>query len=140
MKMLLYPVLSLILLGAGCNRTPSVAAAGDPAGNSPAAPAARITEEIPPGTLVHVRLLETLDTKRNRAGDQFTATLDEPLVSGDRVTVPKGTEFKGHIVEARQSGRFKGRAVMALSLDSFDLNGESYPLDATRAARTSAGH
>jgi len=136
MKMFLYPVLSLVLLGAGCNRTPSVEVSGDPA----ASPAVAYTGEIPPGAVVHVRLLDTLDTKRNRAGDRFTATLDEPLVSGDRVVVPQGVPFNGHIVEARQSGRFKGRAVMALSLDSFDLNGVTYPLDATRAARTSAGH
>jgi hypothetical protein len=31
------------------------------------------------GTLFHVRLAETLDTKRNRTGDRFTATLDSPV-------------------------------------------------------------
>jgi hypothetical protein len=161
MKTLLYPVLSLVLAGAGCNRTPSsVDAAGLPgagpgpeprlgyaevAGNSAATPALARTArgyaaEIPSGTVVHVRLLDTLDTKRNRAGDRFTATLDEPLVSGDRVIVPKGTPFRGHVVQARQSGRFKGRAAMALSLDSFDLDGATYPLDTNRSARASAGH
>src|SRR5712691_4571792 len=158
MKTFLYPVLGLVLAGAGCNRTPSsVDAAGLPgagpapeprlgyaevAGNSAATPAlaksARgYAAEIPSGTVVHVRLLDTLDTKRNRAGDRFTATLDEPLVSGDRVIVPKGTPFRGHIVQARQSGRFKGRAAMALSLDSFDLNGRTYPLETNRSARAS---
>ena len=175
MKTFLYPVLGLVLLGAGCNRTrtPSaVDAAGtpeqprigyaeatgypggakspvayaEPAGDPAArpAPAARLpqryADEIASGTVVHVRLLDTLDTKRNRAGDRFTATLDEPLVSRDRVIVPKGTPFKGHIVQARQSGRFKGRAAMALSLDSFELNGVNYPLDTTRSARASKGH
>jgi hypothetical protein len=151
MKMLLYPLLSLVLLGAGCSRTTSVEAAGDPGANPPVAsaevarnpsarPAAGYANEIPSGTVVHVRLLETLDTKRNRAGDRFTATLDEPLVSGDRVIVPKGTEFKGHVVQARESGRFKGRAAMALSLDSFEFNGATYPLETTRSSRASAGH
>lgn len=151
MKTFLYPVLGLVLFGAGCNRAPSVEAAGDPGANPPersasaiGSPAARTApayaEEIPSGTVVHVRLLETLDTKRNRAGDRFTATLDEPLVSGDRVIVPKGTEFKGHIVQARESGRFKGRAAMALSLDSFEFNGVTYPLETTRSSRASGGH
>jgi hypothetical protein len=166
MKTFLYPVLSLALAGAGCNRTPSpvdaagpeakpsigyAEAAGEPGAKSPVAyaepadnPAARPPQrhagEIPSGTVVHVRLLETLDTKRNRAGDRFTATLDEPLVSGNRVVVPKGTPFKGHIVQARQSGRFKGRAAVALSLDSFELDGVSYPLETTRSARASKGH
>ena len=167
MKTFLYPVLSLVLAGAGCNRvsTPVDAAggpeprprigyaeaAGDPGAKSPVAsaeptdaraarPAAGYADDIPAGTIVHVRLLDTLDTKRNRAGDRFTATLDEPLVSGNRVIVPKGTPFKGHIVQARASGRFKGRASMALSLDSFELNGATYALDTNRSARASAGH
>ena len=172
MKTFLYPVLGLVLLGTGCNRTPSLVdaaaapeakprlgyaeAAGESGAKSPVAyaeptddPAAklpparrpqRFADEIPSGTVVHVRLLDTLDTKRNRAGDRFTATLDEPLVSGDRVIVPKGTPFRGHIVQSRQSGRFKGRAAMALSLDSFDLDGATYPLDTNRSARASAGH
>src|SRR5882762_10121408 len=83
---------------------------------------------IPPGTSVRVRLLETLDTNRNRAGDRFTASLDEPVVSGDRVVLPKGTTFHGRIVESKPSGRFKGRAVMSLRLDSFTLNGRSYEI------------
>jgi hypothetical protein len=167
MKTFLYPVLGLVLLGTGCNRTPSpVAAAAAPeakppigyaeaAGESGAkspvayaepadAPAARrpqrYADEIPSGTIVHVRLLDTLDTKRNRAGDRFTATLDEPLLSAGHVVVPKGTQFRGHIVQARQSGRFKGRAAMALSLDSFQLDGVTYPLETTRSARASKGH
>ena len=95
---------------------------------------------IPPGTSVRVRLLETLDTKRNRAGDRFTASLDEPVVSGDRVIVPKGTTFHGRIVESKPSGRFKGRAVMSLRLDSFTLNGRNYEIHSNSSARASAGH
>src|SRR5712691_11436038 len=34
---------------------------------------------LPQGTLFQVRLAETLDTKRNRTGDRFRATLDSPI-------------------------------------------------------------
>jgi hypothetical protein len=91
------------------------------------------------GTPVRVRLDETIDTRRNRAGDRFTATLDEPIVSGDRVIVPKGTSFSGHVREAKPSGRFKGRAVMALSLDSFALHGQTYSIRSA-TSRVSRGH
>ena len=92
------------------------------------------------GTTFRVRVQETLDTRKNRAGDRFTAVLDEPLVSGDRVVVPKGTMFHGHITQSTSSGRFKGRAVMGLTLDSFTLNGRRYPVHSTSPARASAGH
>jgi hypothetical protein len=132
---------------AGCNRVaPERAqAANDPATSvsppqiqAPIAQPAAIT--LPAGTRFRVRLLETLDTRRNRAGDRFTASLDEPLVSGDRVVVPKGTVFQGRIEEARPSGRFKGRAIMALRLDSFALDGQTYQISSDRSARVSAGH
>jgi hypothetical protein len=91
------------------------------------------------GTAIRVRFDQTIDTGRNRAGDRFTATLDEPVVSGDRVVVPQGTAFSGHVAEARPSGRFKGRAVLALSLDSFDLDGHQYAIQSL-TSRVSRGH
>lgn len=97
-------------------------------------------ETIPQGTSFRVRLQETLDTERNRAGDHFTAVLDEPLVSGDRVIVPKGTIFRGHITQSHPSGRFKGNAVMALKLDSFTIDGRGFDIHSSGYSRASAGH
>ncbi len=103
------------------------------------------TNSAPPptimaGTTLRVRLQETLDTRNNRSGDHFTAVLDEPLVSGDRVIVPKGTIFSGHVVESTPSGRFKGRARLALKLDSFNLNGQIINVDSGSTGRSSKGH
>jgi hypothetical protein len=95
---------------------------------------------LAPGTRVRVRLAQTLDTKRNRAGDRFSATLDEPLVVGDRVAVPRGTPFEGHVVTSAESGRFKGRAALALRLDSFTLRGVTYDVATNRPSRMSRGH
>jgi len=122
------------------------AAAPDPAPVPPAEPPARPRVSssenfaLVPGSSVRVRLLQTIDTERNRVGDRFMATLDEPLVSGDRVIVPRGTTFSGHITESKRSGRFKGRAMLALSLDSFQMNGRTYPVRTSSAARVSGGH
>jgi hypothetical protein len=124
-----------------CNRigsTPAEANA-DPAGAA-SAPAPPPPIQLDAGVQIPVRLEEWLDTQRNRPGDQFTAVLDEPLVSGDRVIAPKGTVFSGHITQAHASGRFKGRAVMALTLDSFQLNGQTYPVSSSSSARQSRGH
>jgi len=118
---------------AGCNRS------ADAASNSPTA-APVVTSVIDQGTSFRVRLQETLDTRRNRAGDSFTAVLDEPLVSGDKVVVPKGTLFHGHITQARPSGRFRGRAFLGLKLDSFTLDGRDYDIQSTDFARASKGH
>jgi hypothetical protein len=54
--------------------------------------------------------------------------------------VPKGTSFYGHVTQSRPSGRFKGRAVLALKLDSFDLNGQTHEIRSANSTRASAGH
>src|SRR6267154_2165960 len=113
-----------LLTCAGCNRVKAVDAAGNPS----AAPVASLVQEVslPAGTKVRVRLAEAIGTRRSRVGDRFTASLDEPLVVGDRVVVPKGTNFFGHVTQSQASGRFKGRALLAMKLDSFELNGQTH--------------
>jgi len=61
-------------------------------------------------------------------------------VIGDRVVVPQGASFSGQITESKPSGRFKGRAVLALRLDSFELNGVTHEIRSTNSTRRSAGH
>ena len=117
------------------------APAPDPAAAAqPAPPPAPPAITLAAGTKFRVRLIQAIDTQRNRVGDRFTASLDEPLVEGDRVVVPKNTAFSGHIVECKSSGRFKGRAALGLQLDSFELRGETYRLRSSESERVSAGH
>jgi len=127
-----------LLTSAACNREKPI----DAAGNSSVTPVAVPVQELSlaAGTTVRVRLVDAIDTRRNRAGDRFTASLDEPLVVGDRVVIPKGTSFYGHVTQSRPSGRFKGRAVLALKLDSFDLNGQRHEIQSANSTRASGGH
>ncbi len=92
------------------------------------------------GTLFHVRLAETLDTKRNRTGDRFTATLDSPVSENGREIIPRGANFSGRVDTSQASGRLKGHAVMTLELDSFELNGRKYRISTSHASRASGGH
>jgi outer membrane lipoprotein SlyB len=151
MKTTTLVVLSASLLAlAGCskvnpvsadaNANPTVNAAPAAGPANAAEPAEPDSLTLPAGTSFRVRLRETLDTRRNRAGDRFAALLDEPLVDRDRVVIPKGTDFWGHITESKASGRFKGRALLALRLDSFSLNGHNYEIRSTSSSHVSKGH
>ena len=92
------------------------------------------------GTQIQVRLGESINTARNRAGDKFTATLDSPISVNEKTVVPKGTPFHGHVTTSAESGRLKGRAVLGVTLDSFELNGKTYRIETSSASRASAGH
>lgn len=95
---------------------------------------------IPARTRIRVRLGVTLDTRDIRPGERFVAYLSEPIVSGDRVVVPKGTAFEGHVIEAKRSGRLRGRAYLGITLDSFRLHGARYALVTAPDFRSSRSH
>jgi hypothetical protein len=101
-----------------------------------AAPAAPQVITIPKGTIVSVRLGQTVSTKTSSSGDQFTATLAEPLVVGDQTIAESGARATGTVVEAAPLGKFKGGAKLRLSLDALTINGKRYPLQTSSVARS----
>ena len=101
------------------------------------APAAVV---IPRGSVLRVRIDKALDTRHNRAGDRFHASLAAPVLVHGRTVLPRGTEFTGHITQSDASGRLKGRAILAVTLDSFRLNGKEYRVHTGSVERLSAAH
>ena len=95
---------------------------------------------LPAGARIPVRLGQTLDTRRNAPGSPFIAHVSAPVTHDGRVVLPRGTVCRGHLVESKPSGRLKGRAVMALSLDSFELGGRNYTIRTSHMARVSKSH
>ncbi len=95
---------------------------------------------IPARTRIRVRLAQTLDTRSARPGGTFAATLDEPIVLGDRVVVPKGTPFRGAVVASKRSGRLRGRALLEITLRSFHLDGVTYHVATAPDTRVSGSH
>lgn len=81
-----------------------------------------------------------MSTKKNSAGDKFSAVLESAVIVGDAVTLPQGTSFHGHVVSSSSSGRLKGQPVLRLALDAFELNGNRYAIDTSSNARSSRGH
>lgn len=146
---MLFLIPALFLVGCSKTNSPvtdvqaagdSTAVAGDEAKPAAKSEPARSGMVIPRGTALHVRIDENLDTKRNRAGDQFRASLAEPIVLEGKTIVPKGTHFLGHVTESQASGRLEGRAELELTLDSFQLAGKDYSIHTGSIDRVSANH
>lgn len=75
------------------------------------------TVTVPAGTLVPVRLRDSLSTERHSTHDAFFATLDAPLIVEGLVIAERGALVRGRVVEAAGAGRVKGRAALVLQLD-----------------------
>ncbi len=82
----------------------------------PVAPPEQQLVTVPEGAPIVVRLVNTLSTNRNRPGDSFEATLEEPLRVDGWLVAPKGSRVEGRVLESSPAGRVKGVAQL-----SFDL-------------------
>jgi hypothetical protein len=74
------------------------------------------TVTLQPGTLLNVRLVDSLSSDKNQPGDSFHATLDQPLVVDGFVIAERGARVEGRVVESKKAGRVKGVSDLALRL------------------------
>jgi hypothetical protein len=89
-----------------------------PAPEPPAAPEPH-SVTVTAGTLLTVRMGQTISSEQNVAGDTFTGTLDQPLVIDGFIIAERGSRVQGRVVEADRAGRVKGRALVAVELTRF---------------------
>ncbi len=83
---------------------------------------------VPTGTRLTIRTVDAIDSDRNRVGDKFAATLDQPLYVNDMLVVPKGADVYGRLEEAKEAGHLAGKAQLRLSLTGIVVNGQTYAL------------
>jgi len=83
---------------------------------------------LPAGTTLAVRLNDTLDTKKSKAGDTFTASVAQPVTVHGRTVIPAGAAVTGDVENAKQGGKISGESELSIHLRTLRLNGTSYPL------------
>jgi hypothetical protein len=99
------------------------AAAANP---SPVQSVKRIT--VPAGTRILIRMMDSVDSSKQKAGYRFTATLETNLQAEDTVVAPRGTKVYGQLAKASSSGRMSGSSELTLELTDITINGTAYPL------------
>ncbi len=117
------------------SNTPSPAPVRRTTDRTPA-PATRaprtVTSTAPAGSVFAVTLNETLSTDKNRPGDGFTATLQDPIMDTDgNVLIPAGATVRGRVTRVQVSGNVTQAGVITLAMESISYGGHSYPLDAS---------
>ncbi|HTS12207.1 MAG TPA: hypothetical protein VMH00_08830 [Candidatus Limnocylindrales bacterium] len=78
---------------------------------------------VPTGTRLLVRLDDTINTKEARSGSPFQVHTLEPAFAADGMTLPAGSEIRGHVDRVDQAHQ-TGRARLWLTFDDVHtLNG-----------------
>jgi hypothetical protein len=83
---------------------------------------------VPAGTRVLIRMVDSIDTAKQKTGYRFTATLETNLQTDNYVVAPRGTTVYGRVANAASSGKFKGSSEITLELTDIVINGTAYPL------------
>jgi hypothetical protein len=87
--------------------------------------------DLPLGTLLHVKISHEISTRTTVAGTAFTASLDEPVERDGRVLLPVGTVLSGVVSDVHGGTRFTGSPSIHLLTRSLTLpDGTSYSVQA----------
>ena len=126
----------------------SVAAAPAPrpapaprASSATSAPAPRAASgvTIPAGTVVTVRLIDSIDSDITGEGERFRASIDDPIVVDNRVVIPRNADATVQVVRVEQSGRIKGSDEISLKLFDITVDGRPYEIASNYAEVKTAG-
>ena len=94
-------------------------------------PAARPTVTVPAGTGVNVRLTQAIDVDVSQAGHTFKAIVDDPVMIGGSIVIPRGASAIVQAVQVTQSGKMKGSDKISLKLNSIGFGGVVYQVATT---------
>jgi hypothetical protein len=104
---------------------PSSLAPAPPA-QDPAAQYGEIT--IPAGQSILVRMIDGVDSSRNKVGDVFHASLETDLYINNTFVARKGTDIYGRLANVQEAGKLSGSAELQLELMRIVIDGHDYPL------------
>jgi hypothetical protein len=117
---------------------PAPAPAPAAAAQAPAAAAAPKPVTVPAGTMLNVRLTQGIDVDASKAGQTFKAIVDDPVMIGGSVVIPRGASAVVQAVQVQQSGKMKGSDKISLKLNSIGFGGMVHEV-ATSYVETKGG-
>lgn len=94
---------------------------------------------VPTGTVLTVRLGETLSSKQSQAGQSFSATVAEPVEVDGQTVIPSGATASGTVVAAQSAGKFKGASLLQIKLNSITVGGRQRSIETSSVARSEKG-
>lgn len=121
-----------VLFVAACSD--SSTQASSPAGNSAdtaaaaAAAPSQSSVRVPAGTLLVVRMIDSINSKTNHVGDTFNASLEQPLDVNGTVVAPRGARVYGKLEEVKSAGKIKGKSELRLALTGIEINGATHSI------------
>ena len=84
---------------------------------------------IPSGTLIAIRMIDSVDSSSDHVDQTFHASLDAPVMVDNQVVVPKSADVYLKLTEVESAGRLKGQSRLKLQLDRIFVEKKSYTVE-----------
>jgi hypothetical protein len=81
-----------------------------------------LAADIPAGAHVLLRMVNSVSTRTAKPGDQVYLQTASPIAADGKILVPVGTYVQGTVATSKRSGRVKGRAEIALHLETLTFS------------------
>jgi hypothetical protein len=96
--------------------------------------------EIPEGTHLLLRMVNSITTRTARPGDYFYTRTQTPISVNNRIVVPPNSYVQGTVTYAERGGKVSGRAQLGLRLEMLTLpSGRTYKFSPSLASVDAGG-
>jgi hypothetical protein len=110
---------------------PKAAAAPAPTAPTPTPAPRPAAVAVPAGTRITVRLTQAIDVDAAGISQTFKAIVDDPVMIGGSIVIPRGATATLQAVHVEQSGTMKGSDKITLKMHSFMFGGMVYEVSTT---------
>ncbi len=94
---------------------------------------------VPKGTVLSVRLTQEIEVDAAQTGAKFKSVLDDPVMIGGQVIVPRGAAVVLQAAQVEQAGKMKGSDKITLKANSISFGGRAYEIATTYVESKGAG-
>jgi hypothetical protein len=70
-------------------------------------------------------MIDAVDSQKAQMGDQFRASIEDPVVINGQTVIPRGADVSVRLVDDKQSGKISGKTVLTLAITSLTVNGKA---------------
>ncbi len=106
---------------------------------APPPPPAFRTVSLAAGTVVPVRITQTLDSESAHVGDTFSGAVAADVVQDGLVVLPRGTGVSGSVINAKDAGHFSGNSLLAIQLTGISKRGQQLVVTTDTFSKEGAG-
>jgi hypothetical protein len=108
-----------------------------PAAPDPAKKPAPVT--VPTGTVLNVLLTQEVDVDTTQTGMTFKALLDDPVMLGGKVVIPRNSAVTLQVAKVEQAGKMKGSDQVSLKANTLSFGGRKYDIVTNYVEKKSEG-